>query len=846
MTYIKEMLINNRSLKSFSCMNNVFNHIGIHSFLEGMKVNATLLSCNFSYNERIGALGCKCLGDLLYYNNTIQNLEMNAINMFSGGNLSGLSSLCYGIQKSTSLVRLTLSKNNITEYHLMTLAEALFHNNRLLIFDLTNNFIQNDLWFQRDTFLTTQLKKDQPSIATLLYRNSLFLAKQGKKISDVIKEFSVPQHSEQLQQVNEWRQSIKISKDQQERKKHEEMLFLTRTHTPQQHQQHHHQQGEKSFSPYQSPVYPFRSTPLHSRPESPDYCYYGDFNTAVDESTKSGLAPPPVEYDVNGNLKVFSDKRKNALISIPAPTSNRFQISSIVDNVKYGYWTSRRLWRKLPVDTSEKENAEKAKNIEYERILTEKAYLRKTMKEYISAISLYLEETPCQQFLLTIAKVFTEYCKEFSSFSILKDNLGTHSTNIDDIHHLRNPNEVNLFKHASFPSSSGMSMSMSMKTTVSFELEEDKGGQSMKGTGRNYNPTSPTAKTRKEKQEKEEKDKTITTATVVVPTKKSSSFLSLFSSSNPSFSSSSSSPVSSLTSLMHKQFMNIHISFCQSIFTLLESGNKTLLLHPEKLETAMNMLTLPVSTIDQLQEITDKTLIPSIERIGFHKFTAHLLLHSRKLSKNNKIKRKKLLWDLYFHPPIIEAKTMILYYLTFNALKVFRKQYRSNTLNRPKYVCTICLERFTSEKELQSHLSHDILNTTTGSSPNGSPHRSSSSSNHPHTKSNKFGEYGANALPTVKKKKRNTLHKRLLMEESIYESHHLLLKEVKYHMTGVYFPAYYELLPNHLLPENYYPQIFDKIGKAGRPITVLEPFRTIRALDVLGKGSFLFFLLLRF
>jgi hypothetical protein len=898
MECMKEMFLHNRSLLHLSIMSNIFDHNGANSLATGLKWNAKLISLNVSNNPQIGSLGTKCLGDILFHNNTIQNLEMNNINMFSGHNLSGLQSLCYGLRKSPSLIRISLQKNGIKDYHLIDLSDAILENNKILVVDVSGNQHKNPDWFIREKFIPTHLRPQQPSIATILFRNNLFASREGKKINETMKAFKPPTHQEQVEEAEEWKESMKM-------KLAHHQATLPGDHVAGYHfteqekklrqsgiKQSYDEEEDRPFSPYKSPVFPFRNTPFQSRPESPEY----------------GAAPVVSTKDDNGNLKIFTDKRKNALLAVAAPPAlERLLVNHIVDDVKYGHWTMRRLWRRLPYDNTEKKKQETAIQLEYERIMKEKEYMKKQMKDYMISMALYLEEVPCQDFLQTIAKLFLEY---FQSFDTLTASTASSSTandssevteslamsikanaalsnpvyereivhnNQDLVDNQRNKQEVQFFRGQSFrgflnaKEEEEKEEKKKRRDTIINEyhkiqqkLDEKENERRMKNQRKFvkkpnnpedypkeetffgflsdfFNLQPPSASDEKNKNQDPDQTKPLdasstTLVTTATENKQSSTNKKVLSEKEKQKIRQQ----ATLTRIVKEQFMDIHLSYLQSLFTILESGNKTLLLHPEKLEIALNMLTLPGSDSDQLQEIIDHTLIPSIERIGFHKLSTYLLLHLSQLVKMNPSKRKKLLFDTkFFHLPVKEAKSMVLYFLSQNSFEHYRYYYRLNLANKPKYVCTICQERFTSEKELQKHLAKDVLLGGNDGSPSAKKSSASSfkrKNNHhslPRTGTTLDELLGRDEQK--RKRNRNTLHKRLLLERSIYESHFLILKEIKYVLTGVYFPAYFEMLPQESLPEEYLPQVFDQMGKLGRPMTVVEPYRTVRALDVLGE-----------
>ena len=152
----------------------------------------------------------------------------------------------------------------------------------------------------------------------------------------------------------------------------------------------------------------------------------------------------------------------------------------------------------------------------------------------------------------------------------------------------------------------------------------------------------------------------------------------------------------------------------------------------------------------------------------------------------------RVLADLLFHPPINEAKTIILENSYITAKRALLKYYRSIPNNRPLFVCQVCSKRFCTKKQLGKHVSK--------------------------------GEYSVE-------------HRRFYEIEKIHRAQQLFLQRVKKKTTGIYFPAYYELVPTKkFFKENSYSiQILDKIGAAGRPIGVVEEKRTIRTLDAYGE-----------
>lgn len=239
-----------------------------------------------------------------------------------------------------------------------------------------------------------------------------------------------------------------------------------------------------------------------------------------------------------------------------------------------------------------------------------------------------------------------------------------------------------------------------------------------------------------------------------------------------------------------EHFLNAHITVLHAIFSQLNGGStNSLVLSPLLLQQAFHTLALPLP-VTEVQEAVDATLVRVVSAIGLHKLSDYILSNAQRLCRENKLQRVRVLADFYFNPPALEARTIIydhLHHATYNEL---RDKYRSVPENAPMYACPECHKRFTRKKHLDKHV---------GKGSNSSEHR------------------------------------RHRMNEVIHHSQVLFLQDVKHDLTDVFFPAYYELKPSHQLPKNYYPQVFDKIGKEGRPFGVVEANRTVRVLDVFGE-----------
>ena len=139
--------------------------------------------------------------------------------------------------------------------------------------------------------------------------------------------------------------------------------------------------------------------------------------------------------------------------------------------------------------------------------------------------------------------------------------------------------------------------------------------------------------------------------------------------------------------------------------------------------------------------------------------------------------------------PPIEAAKHLLYEQGLRLKRIeLRNKYRSTPLQEPRYLCVQCGRRFESERLLRRH----------------------------------------------DEKKRKD-HARLALIEELYVSQCEVIRRAKYLLTGVFFPAYYELNNTMLLPRYYCPQVFDTWGEDGRPVAVIEPDMSYIVSDMMGN-----------
>ncbi|RYH18264.1 hypothetical protein EON65_27420 [archaeon] len=407
--------------------------------------------------------------------------------------------------------------------------------------------------------------------------------------------------------------------------------------------------------------------------------------------------------------------------------------SHIEDDVKYGKWSKRRLWKRIDADAEEKKRKKDAVSLEYERIRAEEDYLRQHVRELMNVYKHYLEEQPCKAYLNLTAKQIIKYFHDLPRFDSAKYTI---------------PVLIEPIEKTSYSKTALRSESIKMKRR-----------KSMDNTNGNLDADFAGA---------QNKDKQQAVGTL-------SRLLGAlsFGKNKAEFNVNS--------------FLHAHVSILTAVCLMLEGGVSTLMLQPERLEHAMTLITLPLPE-NMVQPAVDETIVSTMRKIAMHKLSDYILNNAQHICQTSGVQRARVLADLMLHPPVQEAKAIILHSLRRAVFEELRDEYRKE--NKPLFSCDYCHKRFATARLLEKHVKKGLLNEN---------------------------------------------HRRYALEEIIQKSQLFFLQEVKHSFTGCFFPAYFELLPATQLPKEYYPQVFDKIGQGGRPIGVVEPFRTIKAIDVLGE-----------
>ena len=237
-----------------------------------------------------------------------------------------------------------------------------------------------------------------------------------------------------------------------------------------------------------------------------------------------------------------------------------------------------------------------------------------------------------------------------------------------------------------------------------------------------------------------------------------------------------------------QHFNHVHLSVCKAIFLTAGADPKSLFLPYTAMERALTMMTLPCSQ-EELQKAVYSCQVPNQPSISYKKFIEYVKTHAKALARSVGMKKWRIKTDLYFNPPIDEAKSIIIDHFRYKAFIDIRKNFRAQLEHKPPFLCPDCQERFSNQKHFDRHMA---------------------------------------------KGARNTSHRQQAMEKSIHDAQTYVLRRVKFEVTGTYFPAFFELAPEKNLLEDYIPQVFDAMGEEGRPIGTVEPNEVQLVEDVLG------------
>lgn len=785
---IAQALLHNRYLQHLSLMHNRVGVSGIRAIAEALHRNASLLSLNVSHNV-LGPLGVRALGDMLYHNDTLRKLSLRHVDMLQGSNSSGLQAICYGLKHAKSMFigqsnqginaegeeeegqlrglhHLDLSHNEMGNIHLIDLAYALVTNTSVTELLLDANTFDRG-WLDPEKTMQTHILAEMPSIAMSLLKNS----KLQKQLSD------------------EWHW---------EKVKQKKML-------------------ERGEVPSQSPQ--------HGR-------------------------------------------------------------KLIVDDVAKGYWTVRRQWKAETEDAATRQQRVKDEAYEFKRIQDETEVVAREVEEALRGISHYLDDDEeiigfhdnhrgsllapgkfhaCAEDLIQIGRLLTQHMEDMVYFD---------------------PDEFRLHRHQ--PPGGNKGKKRRPRMMASLQSEKSVGDFTIYDNDSMKLDTIDLNDALEDSQETEEEDDDDNGENNRAHEKKTLMFLpKLFSAGRTTNRPSASRHHPGLGTIARQRipnlsfFIDCHLAVLSSVFTVLSGQSLqttprlVLTLHPERLVQCLQMLALPLHLLplpdlkvlgggtvqDALQSIAEAVMLPadesaaSVERrkpvVALHHLSDFLLHHAylantssassaialvassiasavvphisrrralpvemtRPNTAQFQLQRLGLLSDLKLHPPLREARTLLLDSLRHRAYQKALDHYAAkHPLRAPRFVCPECKTRFTSEDKLYKHLQRAQLLPGKGTE-------------------QRIGREGRKGTPT------SAVHRRCAFKALIHDAQYRVLVQSMEEKLQVKLPAYYALSDDSTLypiKDSYFPQVLDTLGRTGRPIGVIENYRTVRVDFALG------------
>lgn len=448
-----------------------------------------------------------------------------------------------------------------------------------------------------------------------------------------------------------------------------------------------------------------------------------------------------------------------------------------IDLEEDGKWTWRRKWKKIDRKAEIRRQKAAAGAEEKENIVLEKEHCDEQLEKYLVGVEAFLDNPDCEIFLSTIAKLLLQHAKELhkllpspaavaaaaaaleqSSMSTLPSGKIAQSSG-------SGPSLMKLGGVADESKSVNANDDLSIASALSNDSQHSGSIQSGSAAGSGASGVM-TMRQRKETEAKLAKEREEAEMRKVKHGRHADG----------------------LIPWDDQHFNCVHTALCKAVFIDLGADPSSLFMPFLQMERALNMMALPCGQ-QNLQKAVHACQVTNQPLISFKKFVAYTKEHASEIVKGASLKRLRIQTDLYFRPPIEEAKSIILDHYRHSAKIDIRKNYRAQLERQPAFVCPTCHDRFINQKSFDRHM---------------------------------------------EKGPRNTEHKRQALAKSVHESQTYFLRKSKFMVTGTYFPAFFELVPEYNLLEDYIPQVFDSMGDEGRPVGTVEPHEVQLVEDVLG------------
>ena len=450
-----------------------------------------------------------------------------------------------------------------------------------------------------------------------------------------------------------------------------------------------------------------------------------------------------------------------------------------------GYWTLRRKWREVNKRIQDRRDAQAEKGLEYDRMALENEYVEEKMFQHNLTVEDFLVSEQGLRFVKMVTKVIEECLYELSRKT---------EVSVEEV--APPPPGLLLAEPTGLSSKAGMSVKDALQAQFQGQelpappgMPETTGSPPLTkgtppGTAPEPTPGSPLGKVAGKGIRPTRRKREVGKVKEVVPM------------TDPALLVVAPPPPPPPAPLnVRKVITDVGMISQQSLYGIVasvfrsQSCDSFLRLAPEQIQNVFHFCAIPILTLEDAQKAVDGSLIPHSEVLGFKRLCKHMSAHAHMLCKKNKWERMRILADIYFNPPLQEARDIIRHYFAEDAKRKHTADYRAMPEKAPVFMCEVCLARFPSEKLLLKH-----KNTGLGRSE----------------------------------------HVKYHTAQKIWASEDIILKRARFLESGMFFPCYMELNDEKSLPKHYFPQVFDKMGDEGHAIGVVEPSVTLRVEDTLG------------
>lgn len=752
-----------QGIKHLNLRNLALNDDGSWAFSAALQVNSTIESIDLSHNS-ISDDGIMAIAESLHKLKNVNHLNVSG----NGFGNDGCRYLVQVFRKCSSITRLDLASNRLGDDGCQVIAEGLIkHHSSIQYLNLDSNLISDDGM----TYLGEALEKNRTLLHLSLNENLCFAAGAERlsyylQWNAVLLELHInnnplgPQgvkHIGDMLTANNTIQHLDLSNVELVRSKYSTGLMaitfgLTKC------------RSLTSLSLRNNDLDDDNVAELGQLLSTNKYIVQLDltgnrisnkwFQPNTFLLTKLMRDMPSIRTSLDRNLEIKSNPMLASKYNSVKKQSKRKGNGSILLNQDYeGQWTHLRQWQEVNKKAILRQRLKLEGSAEQSRIDEEKEYIQEHMMKHLTVVEQYLNNPSGRKTLSVIAKMITDH---FKSIATLQP---------DD------------------PPPPPVPVPMTLTEYTKMKYIEE--GYDIDDEGDNIGNKRLRGALARARAERIEEDFAI--------------YLTQWVEENELIVQDAQAKIHAYNEYIEKKkieslvvlndtFYAFHNTVMSTVFRDCGADEKYLLLHPETLQLLFQRIALPILP-EHIQKAADETIVPIAWKIGCKKFSKYLIDNAKAIADSNHTERKRILFDLYFNPPLREAKLILLFHEEHAIKMKLMKEYREIKGKEPEYECAFCMVRFASAKAYQKH----------------------------------------------KDKKGGSEHKRYSSSLILHSNRTTFLRHAKYLITNSKFPTFYELIPEKDQPLNYFPQIFDHLGDEGRPIGVIEPNVTIRVQDCLGE-----------